>query len=773
MSKRRPLLNLVLLVALTLSLFSCQTLLPDLQPTPATPDEKSRETPELKETEEGTAPSATPEEAAPAPEVEELLDKLPKDVRDAGFAHLYKGVPVTLPPDYYYSDYTLPMDLNRVANLDFYDGALSPEARARLEQNGFVATPGDWLEYFQLYEQVRYQDQPVFVTTDAVFHVYHLLFDKLLRDLERDALAPNLEALTGALVEGAEVQYGEAQGTALEGDALRVWAYFAVAQQLISESPPPIPAPVGDLVNEELALIQAHGGIEMSPVLTLPEAFAEGLFCDPGATPEEAAKFYCEDYSQYVPRGHYTRDELLERYFRTMMWYGRINLRLKYDRETRMALLITRLIRNANVYGIPSEEVWASIYDPTVFLVGKSDDLSFREYGALMDGLYGPDPALTDLADPEKLATFRAAARRLPAPQVNSMWVYIWEDEDEATQGFRFMGQRFTLDAYIFEQLVWREVGEMGNERWLPKGLDVFAALGNEEAYAILEELGETAYVNYDSQLAKVQGEIGALGLDSWTQNVYWNWLYALDAVVAPKGEAYPPFMRTEAWARKDLHTALGSWTELKHDTILYAKQVMAEMGGGGPEVLPRGYVEPNPEAFARLLALTRMTQEGLAEQGILTDQSRWRLSELEETLIFLLRVAEDELAGTPLSEDDYARLKMFGGWLERMTLAAADTEPDSHSNVFSEDEQAAIVADVATDPNGFVLEEATGRIFEIFVVVPDGQGGLVLARGGIYSYYEFPWPMDDRLTNEAWRAMIEAGTQPAPPVWTSSFIAR
>ncbi|MFP4346215.1 MAG: DUF3160 domain-containing protein [Anaerolineales bacterium] len=768
MSKRRPLLYLVLLVTLTLSLFSCQTLLPDLQPTPATPDEKSRETPELKETE-----VSTPEEEASAPGVEELLDKVPKDVRDAGFAHLYKGVPVTLPPDYYYSDYTLPMDLNRVENLSFYDGALSPEARALLEQNGFVATPGDWLEYFQLYESVRYQDQPVFVTTDAVFHVYHLLFDKLLRDLERDALAPNLEALSGALVEAAEVQYGEAQGTPLEGDALRVWAYFAVAQQLISENPPPIPAPVGDLVNEELALIRAHGGIEMSPVLTLPEAFAEGLSCDPNATPEQAEKFYCEDYSQYVPRGHYTRDELLERYFRTMMWYGRINLRLKHDRETRMALLITRLIRNANVYGIPAEEVWASIYDPTVFLVGKSDDLSFREYGALMDALYGPDPALTDLADPEKLATFRAAARQLPAPQVNSMWVYIWEEEDEATQGFRFMGQRFTLDAYIFEQLVWREVGEMGNERWLPKGLDVFAALGNEEAYAILEELGETEYANYDSQLAKVRGEIAALELDSWTQNVYWNWLYALDAVTAPKGEAYPPFMQTEAWARKDLHTALGSWTELKHDTILYAKQVMAEMGGGAPEVQPRGYVEPNPEAFARLLALTRMTQEGLAEQNILTDQSRWRLGELEETLVFLQRVAEDELAGTPLSEDDYARLKMFGGWLERMTLAAADTEPDSYSNVFNEDEQAAIVADVATDPNGFVLEEATGRIFEIFVVVPDGQGGLVLARGGIYSYYEFPWPMGDRLTNEAWRAMLEAGTQPDQPVWTSSFIAR
>ncbi len=761
MNRKHRWLHLALFVMLILSLLACGLSLPDLSldeaSTPATPETKP-------------SAEATPPSPEVASDVQEILDKLPEDVRDAGFSHLYKTIPVALPPVYYESGYTLPVDLGRVSNAGAY--TFSPQARARLQEHGFVAQPARWLEYFQLYESIRYDEQPVFVTTDAVYHVYHLLFDKLLRDLERDALAPSLEALTRALAEAARMQYEEAQGTPLEGDALRVWAYFGVAQQLLAESPPPLPGPIAPLVNDELALIYAHGGIEMSPILSLPEAFAEGLFCDPNATPEEAEKFYCEDYSQYVPRGHYTRDELLQRYFRTMMWYGRINLRLKHDRETRMALLITRLIRQTAVDGRPAEEAWASIYDPTVFLVGKSDDLSFREYGALMDAIYGPEPSLTALTDPQRLATFKEAARLLPPPQINSMWVYVWEDEDEATQGFRFMGQRFTLDAYIFEQLVWREVGDFGDERWLPKGLDVFAAMGSEEAYALLEELGETTYANYDSQLAKVQGEIAGLELDSWTQNVYWNWLYALQALTAPKGESYPPFMRTRAWSHKDLHTALGSWTELKHDTILYAKQIMAELGGGGwEEIPPRGYVEPNPEAFARLLALTRMTQEGLQERGILTDQSRWRLEELENMLVFLQRIAEAELSGDPISEDDYERLKYFGGWLERITMAAADTEPGDYSNVFSDDEQAAIVADVATDPNGFVLEEATGRIFEIYVVVPDGRGGLQLARGGIYSYYEFPWPMNDRLTNEAWRAMLESGEHPPQPAWTGSFI--
>jgi hypothetical protein len=333
------------------------------------------------------------------------------------------------------------------------------------------------------------------------------------------------------------------------------------------------------------------------------------------------------------------------------------------------------------------------------------------------------------------------------------------------------MGQRFTLDAYIFEQLIWREVGEIGDERWLPSGLDVMAALGSEEAYAILEQMGETEYANYPEQMTRLREEIGALEMDSWTQNLYWQWLYSLEPLLEPKGEQYPTFMRTQAWTRKDLHTALASWTELKHDTILYAKQVMAEMGGGAPPEPPRGWVEPNPEAYARLLALARMTRDGLDSRGLLTENTATNLARLDDLLVFLQEAAQQELAGKPLTEDDYYRIRFYGGELEAITLAAADPEEGEGMPFFDEDDQAALVADVATDPNGYVLEEAIGRIFNIYVVVPDGRGGLQIARGGVFSYYEFSWPMNDRLTDESWREMVGSGNVPDRPAWTEMFI--
>ena len=49
------------------------------------------------------------------------------------------------------------------------------------------------------------------------------------------------------------------------------------------------------------------------------------------------------------------------------------------------------------------------------------------------------------------------------------------------------------------------------------------------------------------------------------------------------------------------------------------------------------------------------------------------------------------------------------------------------------------------------VLEAATGYVDRIYVVVPL-EGGLEVAQGGVFSYYEFIQPRDQRLTDDEWR---------------------
>jgi hypothetical protein len=683
----------------------------------------------------------------------------PANARQAPFAD-YPSIPVNLPASFA-GGYSLPVDLTQVTGVGA--AKLSAAQLDALSKNGFVASPpkpGQFREFYQVYESLRYEsDQPVFATTDAVYHVYHLIFDKMLRDLERDSFSATLKTLTSTLLAASHAQYQQVQGTALEEPARRNVAYFAVAAQLLG-LPDEVPSEAADLTSAEVALILAHAGPAVSPIWDRPDLADD--------------KKYREDYSQYVPRGHYTKSEDLQRYFRAMMWYGRMTFRLRDSFETQRALLATQALRTAAAPdGTSAAQLWETIYDPTVFIVGKADDLSFTEYGPLSDSIFGAGAPASAFADSAKIAEFLDAAKSLPPPQVNSMWVWIWEDKTDATKGFRVMGQRFTLDEYVFGQMIWRNVGTQDNPRGLPKALDFFAAMGSEEALSILRAQGEDKYDNFDKQMTKVRGEISALQTDSWTQNLYYSWLYSFQPLLAVKDNRFPIFMQSQSWTRKELQTALGSWTELKHDTILYAKQVMAEMGGGAPDQPPHGYVEPNPEAYARLRALAMMTKSGLSSRKLLSETTGGNLDNLIDLLTFLQTISEKELSGQPISDQEYWKIQYFGGTLEALTLAAADRDAQNPSYKDLSDQKAALVADVATGITKtgdlIVLEEAVGQPIFIFVVLPDSPWRIGI--GAIYSYYEFPVAPGDRMTDETWQAQVENGSQPAAPDWTSTFI--
>ena len=511
-----------------------------------------------------------------------------------------------------------------------------------------------------------------------------------------------------------------------------------------------MPEPVREIVAEELKLIESRAGIQESPVMNMGQN-------------RQAPETLQEDYTQYLPRGHYNSSELLQSYFKAMMWYGRLTFRVKSEDETRSALLMTLALNQGD-----NARKWDAIYQPTTFFVGKSDDLSYLEYRELLAEIYGQGAGLEEIvADQEKWETFKAKAAGLRPPVVNSIPLFeedIQPDRTGDTMGFRFMGQRFTLDAAIFQRLVYREVGEnsRGERRMLPRALDIPAALGSEEDYSILAEEGETDYRGYMENMGKIREFIAGLGQDTWTQNLYWSWLYTLNPLLTEKGEGYPSFMTNRAWTRKELNTYLGSWTELKHDTILYAKQVYAEINGA-EDVDDRGYVEPNPHLYARLAALVAMTRDGLAARGLLADRDRESLDRLEELALALKTISEKELSNVPLTDEEYDLIRSYGGQLEHFWLEAMRDEGIDHRSAIYEN-PAALVADVATDPNGRVLQEATGHIFSIYAVVPV-EGSLRIARGGVYSHYEFTWPLEQRLTDQEWQEILDSGQAPPGPM--------
>ena len=522
----------------------------------------------------------------------------------------------------------------------------------------------------------------------------------------------------------------------MENDCIFLQNFFSVAENLLSTSP----GSENGTVNREVSLIEGHSGISESPVL-----------------------HYLIDYTNFTVRGHYSKNESLGMYFQTMMWLGQTRFRTELHDdpgraliETRRALMITRMFSN-NPELLNS---WTKLFTTMHFFVGGADDFHVQSYSSLMEGIF-TDNTFEELYDKQKLNRFRALANQQEGPRI----------QQQDGRSFRFMPQRFTPDSYIHQQLVYPEVGTAANPRLLPKGLDIMAVLGSDRAYEILDSvLGETKYKNYDTQTAKLKKELAAVSSDGWNKNIYWSWLYMLMGLLPEFDRQYPPFMRNEAWRDKSLFTALASWTELRHDTILYVKQSAAEAGEGGEGWMPvipkpQGYVEPNPDFFRRLENLIALSFTGLKDMGLLPGELALKTEKFRGIVTHLQDIAEKELRGEPLHEEDNNFVLQYGRELEYLTIFFYD----SLTSIY--DENISLIADVATDRmNNLILHEAVGKIREMDVIVPI-KGRKQINRGGIFTYYEFPVE-GKSLSDDDWKAMLKENKAPGLPGWTGSFIA-
>ncbi|MCF7885435.1 MAG: DUF3160 domain-containing protein [Candidatus Marinimicrobia bacterium] len=404
-------------------------------------------------------------------------------------------------------------------------------------------------------------------------------------------------------------------------------------------------------------------------------------------------------------------------------------------------------------------EIWNNIYIPTVFFVGKADDLLPQDYLVFAEQEYfESDIAMLsydDFLTKVIVADFiDKADEYLPDPKISTI----------TPKGMRFMGQRYIPDSYTLDQLVYNHV----IQRYMPKSLDVMAALHSEEAFNLLDQMGDTDYPNYIEQLSKLKQMYKEYPDSQWAENLYWNWLYCLMPLLRGKEERYPPFMKNLAWLRKDLNTALSSWTELRHDTILYAKQSVSAIGMPPPgNSLVKGYVEPNPRLYARLASLAKFMRAGLLDFELLNSEMEEKLLEFEELMVSLRDIAIKELTNQNLSDNEYETICLFG---EKIELLISNSQWYARGvDVDSQDEMP-VIADVHTDPNaGSCLEEGIGYPNRIFVICQI-EGELKIAIGGVFSYYEFIQPISDRLTDEQWRTILESNRKPGYPFWTQEF---
>jgi len=639
----------------------------------------------------------------------------------------------------------------------FQFGDFTKEQTDRISKNGFVVTPANYGQMYNVYEENDYAGRPNFITTDVILELYHLFFDFTLRKLEEKEFYNIIKNLTEEMKKLSLETYNSTENPALKEASRRNIAFFSVPQYFLVGDSSEVPSMVDSIVKKEISKCKAHSGFG-SPIILNPD--------------EDSNYEYKVDYSQFVPRGHYTRSDILKKYFMGMLWYGTYSLHINsktdfYDTELTQALLITHHLYSNNL--LPE---WEIIYDMTSFYVGASDDLGPEDIKYAIEKVFGGDYSLEKFPDADKLKEVKQILKER-FEEKTKIKQFIWGPQGAQ---FRFMGQRYIPDSEILQRL------SIPRKRVFPMGLDAMAVFGSELAEDLMLNKYKDSWENfpeYPDTLNLLKKQFSKLQEKDWRVNLYFNWIWCLKSLLELSAEHdYPFFMKNEAWVAKDLSTALSSWAELRHDVILYAKSsYAAECGDGMEEVWewvpepPKGYVEPNVEFYQRIIELLGFTNKELTKHELLTSYEDL-FSRFTEAVVFLKEVSIKELNNEPRTLQEYEQIRRFGSLLENLTNEVKEVNPPI-TYAEGPDQYIPVIADIHTGkmPDGpaGALEEAVGFAHEIYVAV-EIDGRLKLMRGGVFSYYEFLQPIGDRLTDEKWQEMLKEGKAPSQPEWIKYF---
>ena len=634
--------------------------------------------------------------------------------------------------------------------------------------------------FLEIYEK----DLPVFVSTDAILHAFHISYDRILKDVELGALIDRISELLQRIHNNLPTLasnysiYPEMKIMLMDVDV-----YLTVPRKLLDQTVTPYFTENIFKVNEILDKIASEQGH------------------DPYTLFSENCRVM--DWSQFKPRGHYVSDQypILEKYFRAMMWLGRTEIYLlaphsdsvicpdqtfrDIQRQSIDAILIEELFNLSN-----AKNLYADIESIIKFFVGAQDNVTLYDLNYLKEAVQLNNAVM--LLDSLKLVEFQdtlknqAFAYQMILSQILYNANPLEPDSIVPASAFMLFGQRFVIDSYVTGSVVYDRIFYNGRHicRLFPSTLDPMFALGNDAAAQLLKSELDT--YNYSSNLAALRYLINSYGSDFWDSTLYNLWLNSIRKLNPPLDRnTLPLFMQTAAFWQQKLNTQLSSWAQLRHDNLLYAKQSYT---GGTVCFYPYTYVEPFPEFYNNLKLYAEIARNKFQDlnfgQTFIKNNVLEYLDNLESIMDTLSTVSDKILNGVPFSEKEIYFLKTiiynqpagsgtspYGGWYSRLFYM------DFFNNFKGLMQKDHVVADIHTVPTncggvviGAIPHVGTGSInLGVFLADLPGNNNVAFI-GPVLSYYEYTTLNFERLTDQEWEAKyLQAALRPS---WVNMYLA-
>jgi hypothetical protein len=566
-----------------------------------------------------------------------------------------------------------------------------------------------------------YFSGPVFITSDSLLNAFHVLFEDTFREYEvrqSSELRRNLEIV----FEQARDNLGKS--TFAPADSAPAWRHaqrvLGPAMTLLGTDHEYFAPDLRDEIKTQVAKIRA------AEVAELPAWLAPAEIRLPAI-----------DYRACKPVGFYAADAKLSDYFRAVRWLQSVPFRSKRDIELAAIAMLGYGLNQA--YRTLPERYFRAY----AAVLGDTDTRGLPEAAFDFQNFFSP------MRGSETWSGHLAQKRRwvLRDAVPHDEWLN-WPQQGVPAHATPLLDkiEYHVLPAYrVWDAALFQELAD---RRLEPEGLALAMMLGSSFARSRLEQL-TAEDVEAAARAMDAPKREGQARRES---SLYDDYLTALRALNLPSPAEAPDFLRREAWQAKTAQTVLAGWAQLRHTFTLQAKRSELYFGAS---MVPPGFVEPNPEFFARMADLIERARALFAG-----NRDRW--DDLASVTRKLEALAHKQLRRQSWAPEDERFLKSYGEKMGRVMGYAGNSflTPNDDAPRWAE-----VHHRQADDVSRAV---AVGRPRTLYVLYP-WNGLEILCQGAVMTYYEYA--SKARLTDAEWKTLLDSPRAPAPPAWLRPYV--
>lgn len=633
--------------------------------------------------------------------------------------------------------------------------------------------------WWQTDEFRRYPYHSVFISSDLMLHNFHILFANNLKYYEQTVARKTMWEISKTMFEKF-IQLEKTQpNEKLKKYYQFLISYWAIASTLFTDEKVLLERDWNiyslsqdlddDLLKEKLfkilwtKIVYLPNNLKTSTLEELNKIFQADdwqsidVLINEYFPDFEKNKIY-QNYPLFKPRSHYSENSILKTYFMWMKFLMQQKFYFVDDDLAKVWLI------NVNNIDKQTNDKFNKMFEFFTKLIWKDDDVNILDIQNFLNIKWlKSDLEIIEKYDENiKIDLINLKQQNIiwTSYSTNSIWEISEKQAHEMTKWFVFFWEKTTLDSYFYDFL---SAGSAEQE-YIEKP-SVVTALSIPQILINQKFIDEI--VNYWLENWLKQNLITQQQLDwfkkytqqlkekveyfDFSKNIYHKWLEVL-AYIFVQDENSPYFVKNPLYQLKNLITFLWSYTELKHDTILYTKQTFAEFWWWGWEScvvdiqppslpVPKWYIEPNIDLIDKLIQISTDTNL------FFNDENFWKYIEF---LNFSKKIAISQSKNEKISDIDFEKLRLY--YIEMINI----TTPNKYIwAVLEKEERSWIVSDIFTSSENWALYVANWRPMLILLMIEDINWPRVVL-WPVFTNYEFFWDPINRMTDTMWQNWYE-----------------